>query len=94
MIRTGVTPEVNALSAVFLLASVLVITLAFLVTQHVNARSHKASPAAWCRSQQLPVAFALAGGYIGEKLDQSGLVALHRLTLAAAAASASAGGAQ
>lgn len=48
----------------------------------------------WCRSQQLPVAFALAGGYIGEKLDQSGLVALHRLTLAAAAASASAGGAQ
>jgi len=44
MIRTGVTPEVNALSAVFLLASVLVITLAFLVTQHVSA-SAKASEA-------------------------------------------------
>lgn len=39
----------------------------------------------WCRQQGLPVAFSLAGGYIGEKLDQQGLVDLHRLTLSAAA---------
>jgi acetoin utilization deacetylase AcuC-like enzyme len=41
----------------------------------------------WCRQQHLPVAFMLAGGYIGEGLDQAGLTALHRLTLEAAAAS-------
>ena len=35
MIRTGVTPEVNALSAIFLLASVALITIAFLVTKRV-----------------------------------------------------------
>lgn len=40
----------------------------------------------WCRARKLPVAFVLAGGYIGPKLGQDGLVALHRLTLAAAAA--------
>lgn len=40
----------------------------------------------WCQAQNLPVAFSLAGGYIGEKLDERGLVALHRLTLSAAAA--------
>jgi len=39
---------------------------------------------AWCRKQKLPVAFVLAGGYIGPGLDQDGLVALHRLTLTAA----------
>ena len=39
----------------------------------------------WCRQQSLPVAFSLAGGYIGEKLDQQGLIDLHRLTLSAAA---------
>ncbi len=38
----------------------------------------------WCRRRRLPVAFVLAGGYIGDRLDQPGLVALHRLTLAAA----------
>ncbi len=38
-----------------------------------------------CRAQNLPVAFSLAGGYIGERLDQQGLVELHRLTLSAAA---------
>ncbi len=37
-----------------------------------------------CRSQNLPVAFFLAGGYIGDRLDQHGLVELHRLTLSAA----------
>lgn len=41
----------------------------------------------WCRQQGLPVAFFLAGGYIGEKLDAPGLVDLHRLTLSAAAES-------
>ena len=36
MIRTGVTPEVNALSAVFLLASIGVITVAFVVANRLN----------------------------------------------------------
>ncbi len=39
MIRTGVTPEVNALSAIFLLASVAVIAIAFLVTRRVTDSS-------------------------------------------------------
>lgn len=39
---------------------------------------------AWCARQEIPVAFALAGGYIGQKLDKAGVVALHRLTLEAA----------
>lgn len=38
----------------------------------------------WCGVRRLPVAFVLAGGYIGAALDESGLVALHRLTLSAA----------
>jgi acetoin utilization deacetylase AcuC-like enzyme len=38
----------------------------------------------WCRSRNLPVAFVLAGGYIGPSLDQPTLVALHRLTVEAA----------
>jgi len=38
----------------------------------------------WCRQRQLPVAFVLAGGYIGPGLSQEQLVGLHRLTLAAA----------
>lgn len=41
----------------------------------------------WCREQQLPIAFVLAGGYLGHRLDQDDLVALHRLTLSAAVAS-------
>ena len=40
----------------------------------------------WCRERKLPVAFVLAGGYIGPDLDQAGLVALHRLTLTEASA--------
>ena len=35
MIRTGITPEVNALSAIFLLASMLVVTAVFLLTQRL-----------------------------------------------------------
>jgi len=38
----------------------------------------------WCSARQLPIAFVLAGGYIGYHLDERGLVALHRLTLSAA----------
>ncbi|MEO7938548.1 MAG: hypothetical protein ABIR55_07985 [Burkholderiaceae bacterium] len=39
----------------------------------------------WCRANAIPVAFVLAGGYVSERLDQQALVALHRLTLTAAA---------
>lgn len=42
----------------------------------------------WCRQQGVPVAFVLAGGYTGPRLDQGALVELHRLTLAAASGSA------
>ena len=38
----------------------------------------------WCSRRRLPVAFVLAGGYIGPGLSEKQLVALHRLTLAAA----------
>jgi len=41
----------------------------------------------WCRQQGLPVAFVLAGGYVGGHLDSEGLVGLHRLTLSAASES-------
>ncbi len=40
-----------------------------------------------CRRHQIPVAFVLAGGYLGPDLDEARLVALHRLTIAAASAS-------
>ncbi len=43
----------------------------------------------WCHANAIPVAFVLAGGYISPRLDQQGLVALHRLTLEAAARSRS-----
>jgi acetoin utilization deacetylase AcuC-like enzyme len=39
----------------------------------------------WCKRQALPIAFVLAGGYIGPHLDKHGLVDLHRLTLSHAA---------
>jgi acetoin utilization deacetylase AcuC-like enzyme len=39
----------------------------------------------WCKSRKLPVAFVLAGGYVGPRLDQQGLAELHRLTLSWAA---------
>jgi acetoin utilization deacetylase AcuC-like enzyme len=39
----------------------------------------------WCQDRHLPVAFVLAGGYIGSRLDRDGLVGLHRLTLSSAA---------
>jgi acetoin utilization deacetylase AcuC-like enzyme len=37
-----------------------------------------------CRKRELPVAFVLAGGYLGAGLDEAGIVELHRLTLSAA----------
>jgi acetoin utilization deacetylase AcuC-like enzyme len=42
---------------------------------------------AWRRRLDIPMAFVLAGGYVGGTLDQAGLVDLHRLTLGAASAS-------
>jgi acetoin utilization deacetylase AcuC-like enzyme len=39
----------------------------------------------WCGARRVPVAFVLAGGYIGPRLSQSELVALHRTTIAEAA---------
>ena len=38
----------------------------------------------WCAGRRLPIAFVLAGGYVGPGLDECGLVSLHRLTLSAA----------
>ena len=40
----------------------------------------------WCRMRAVPIAFVLAGGYVGPELDRAGLVALHLLTLQAACA--------
>jgi acetoin utilization deacetylase AcuC-like enzyme len=40
----------------------------------------------WARAHRTPIAFVLAGGYLGPQLDVDALVALHRLTLEAAAA--------
>jgi len=38
----------------------------------------------WCHERKIPIAFVLAGGYIGGALNEAGLVDLHRLTLTAA----------
>lgn len=38
----------------------------------------------WCRERGVPVAFVLAGGYLGPGLDERGLADLHRLTLMSA----------
>jgi len=35
----------------------------------------------WCVGRRLPIAFVLAGGYTGMRLDESALVDLHRMTL-------------
>jgi acetoin utilization deacetylase AcuC-like enzyme len=39
----------------------------------------------WCAERNLPIAFVLAGGYLGDGLDKEGLVDLHRLTVSTAA---------
>jgi acetoin utilization deacetylase AcuC-like enzyme len=36
---------------------------------------------AWCRQRSIPIAFTLAGGYVGPQLSREELVGLHRLTL-------------
>jgi len=38
----------------------------------------------WCLQQDIPVAFVLAGGYVGSELSELTLVGLHRLTISAA----------
>ena len=38
----------------------------------------------WCAARRLPIAFVVAGGYVGPQLDEGELVALHRLTLSRA----------
>jgi acetoin utilization deacetylase AcuC-like enzyme len=39
----------------------------------------------WCRSQGIPVAYFVGGGYTGKRITQDHLVKLHRYTIAAAA---------
>jgi len=54
------------------------------ITQEVLA-ARESMVFEWCRSRELPIAFVLAGGYVGHRLDERGLVDLHRLTLSIAA---------
>jgi acetoin utilization deacetylase AcuC-like enzyme len=42
----------------------------------------------WCRARHLPIAFVLAGGYIGPRVGKADLVDLHCLTLSSAARAA------
>jgi acetoin utilization deacetylase AcuC-like enzyme len=53
------------------------------ITREVLAEREK-EVFAWCKQRSLPIAFVLAGGYVSLKLDEAGLVELHRLTLAEA----------
>jgi acetoin utilization deacetylase AcuC-like enzyme len=53
------------------------------VTQKV-LREREVAVFSWCRMLGIPIAFVLAGGYLGPALERAGLVALHRLTLEAA----------
>lgn len=43
----------------------------------------------WCRQRGIPIAFALAGGYLGSRLTREELVNLHRMTIFEAARSRS-----
>ena len=38
----------------------------------------------WCHARRIPIAFVLAGGYVGPRLDEDLLVDLHRSTITAA----------
>lgn len=53
------------------------------ITQQ-NLADREAMVFQWCAGRRLPIAFVLAGGYVGPGLDKRGLVSLHRLTLSAA----------
>jgi acetoin utilization deacetylase AcuC-like enzyme len=55
------------------------------VTQKL-LRDREAAVFSWCRMRGVPIAFVLAGGYLGPELERAGLVALHRLTFEAACA--------
>jgi acetoin utilization deacetylase AcuC-like enzyme len=55
------------------------------VTQKV-LRDREVAVFSWCQMRGVPVAFVLAGGYLGPGLERAELVALHRLTLEAACA--------
>jgi acetoin utilization deacetylase AcuC-like enzyme len=46
----------------------------------------------WARTNSVPIAFVLAGGYLGPRLDADALVGLHRLTIDAAARSGASAG--
>jgi hypothetical protein len=52
------------------------------VTQRV-LREREVAVFSWCRMRGVPIAFVLAGGYLGPGLERAGLVELHRLTLEA-----------
>ncbi|WP_072690264.1 hypothetical protein [Rhodococcus marinonascens] len=53
------------------------------ITREVlDAREHLLF--SWCQAREVPVAFALAGGYVGTRLDEKELVDLHRLTISEA----------
>jgi acetoin utilization deacetylase AcuC-like enzyme len=54
------------------------------VTQRV-LREREVAVFSWCRMRGVPIAFVLAGGYLGPELERAGLVELHRLTLEAGA---------
>jgi acetoin utilization deacetylase AcuC-like enzyme len=55
------------------------------VTQKV-LRYREVTVFSWCQMRGVPIAFVVAGGYLGPGLERVGLVALHRLTLEAACA--------
>ena len=41
----------------------------------------------WCSERHMPIAYCLAGGYIGKRMSQKSLVDLHRLTILSASKS-------
>lgn len=41
----------------------------------------------WCSERRIPIAYCLAGGYIGKRMSQKSLVDLHRLTILSASKS-------
>ena len=42
----------------------------------------------WFTSRQIPLAFAIAGGYIGGAMKQDDLIALHRVSISVASMAA------
>ena len=67
--------------------------LAGITDEHLRAR--EAMVFDWCREQELPIAFVMAGGYLKPpRMDEARLVDLHRLTLTAAARSTRTAGAR